>query len=95
MDHQWNENKHQKQTWFEEIEVAGDKLISRVKELIRQGNVKKLIIRKPGGKRLLSIPLTAGVAAGGIAIILAPVFVTLGLLAGAIAKFKIEVIRTN
>jgi len=88
-----NEGKEKKRNIIEEIEIAGDQLVSRVKELIREGNVRRLIIRKSGGDVLLEIPLTAGLAVGGVTTIFAPILVALGAMAGLIANFKVEVVR--
>lgn len=53
-------------TWTEQIEIAGSELVERTKELIAEGNVRRLIIRKPeDDKKLLEVPLTTGVAVGG------------------------------
>ncbi|GAB1343118.1 DUF4342 domain-containing protein [Gemmatimonas sp.] len=45
-----------------EIKVAGDKLKSTLKHLLREGNVRRVIIRNASGRTLLDMPLTAGVA---------------------------------
>ena len=42
--------KNEERNWSEEIEVAGGDLVERVKELIEEGNVRRLIIRKPDGR---------------------------------------------
>ena len=63
--------------------------------LVAEGNVRRLIIRKPDGETLLEIPLTAGVAVGGAVTIVAPVLAALGALAALLAEFKLEVIRTD
>ena len=49
-----------KQKFHEEIETLGSELVENVKKLIADGNVRRLIIRKGHGTRLLEIPLTAG-----------------------------------
>jgi len=77
----------------ERVTVAGNELVSYVKELIAEGNVRRLIIRKPGGAQLMQIPLTAGVAAGGALTLLAPVIAALGAMAALLAKFEVDVIR--
>lgn len=79
----------------EEIEVSGKELIGRVKELIQEGNVRRLIIKKPNNKILLEIPLTAGAAIGGVVTIIAPVLAVLVAIAALIAKVKIQVVRTK
>lgn len=45
-----------------EIKVAGDKLKATLKQLLREGNVRRVIIRNASGRTLLDMPLTAGVA---------------------------------
>ncbi len=82
-------------TWTEEIEVAGKDLVDRIKEIIKAGNVRKVILRTPDGKLLLEIPLTAGAVAGGVVVLVAPVLAALGAMAALLAKVKIEVIRTD
>ena len=81
--------------WTEEVVVVGSELVERIKTLVAEGNVRRLIIRKPDGESLLEIPLTAGVAVGGVVTIMAPVLAALGALAALIAEFKVEVIRED
>jgi len=85
----------QKRTWTEEIEVAGTQLVERVKELIQEGNVRSIIIRKPDGQRLLVVPLTAGVAVGSVVTLFAPVLAALGALAALLTDVKVEVVRAE
>ena len=80
-------------TWHEEIEIASDQLVARVKELMAEGNVRRLIIRGPDEKTILEVPLTTGVAVGGVLTILAPVLAALGAFAALIARVKIEIVR--
>lgn len=79
--------------WREELEIAGNQLVERVKELIAEGNVRRLIIRNADDKIMLEIPLTAGVAVGGVVTLLSPVIAALGALAALIAHVKVQVIR--
>ncbi|WP_456417878.1 DUF4342 domain-containing protein [Thiolapillus sp.] len=81
--------------WKEEISIAGNELVERIKELVAEGNVRRLIIRKPNGESLLEIPLTAGVAVGGVVTIMAPVLAAIGALAALIKDFRLEVIRAD
>lgn len=82
-------------TWIEEIEIAGSELIARIKELIAEGNVRRLIIKKPNGDLLLEIPLTAGVAVGSVFTIAAPVVAALGAMAGLLARVRVEIVRAD
>ena len=80
---------------MDEIVVAGSELVERIKSLAQEGNVRRLIIRKPSGEALLEIPLTAGVVAGGGLILLAPVLAALGALAALLAEVKVEIVRVD
>ncbi len=89
-----NDKPKEERTWTEEIEIDGGKLVDRVKELIEEGNVRRLIIRKPSAEILLEVPLTAGVAVGSVVTIFAPVLAALGAMAALLAKVKIQIVRT-
>ncbi len=82
-------------TFTEEVKVAGRDLVKRIRKLIAEGNVRRLIIRKADGTRLLEIPLTAGAAIGGLVTIAQPVLAALGVLAMLLAEFKVEVVRVK
>jgi hypothetical protein len=82
-----------KRTFKEEIELEGRQLVDRVKELLREGNVRKLSVKDAEGKYLLEIPLTVGVVAGGVFMLYAPVAAALGAIAGLLANVKIEIVR--
>jgi hypothetical protein len=69
--------------------VSGDELLKKVKEIIHEGNVNRIIIKNEEGKTYLEIPVTIGV----IGALLAPVFAAVGALAALAVNFKIEVIR--
>ena len=87
--------RESEKSWTDEIVVAGSELVERIKSLAQEGNVRRLIIRKPSGEALLEIPLTAGVVAGGGLILLAPVLAALGALAALLAEVKVEIVRVE
>ena len=86
---------NEKRDWAEEVEVAGNELVDRVKELVREGNVRRLIIRNANSEVLIEVPLTPAVVVGGVATIINPVLAALGALAALIARVKIEVVRVD
>ncbi len=99
-DHQRKQNEERpmseengKRTVFEEIEVEGRHLVERIKELLREGNVRRLRIKDAKGKYLLEVPLTVGVVASGVFMIAAPTLTALSALAGLVANVKIEIVR--
>ena len=90
-----DESKKTERTWTEEIEVAGAELVDHIKELIKAGNVRRVILRTPDNKLLLEIPLTAGAVAGGVVVLVAPVLAALGAMAALLARVKVQVVRTD
>jgi hypothetical protein len=82
-------------TWTEQIEIAGSELVDRTKELIEEGNVRRLIIRNPEDEKLLEVPLTTGVVVGGAFTVLAPILAALGAMAALLARVKVEIVRTE
>ena len=52
---------------MDEIKVAGDKLKSTLKHLIREGNVRRIIVRNATGRTLIDMPLSAGLAGAFLA----------------------------
>ncbi len=85
----------QKKKFSEEFEVDAGKVVDEVKKLIEQGNVRRLILRKENDDILLEIPLTAGVAAGSVITLFAPVLAALGAMAALLARVKIQVVRAE
>jgi hypothetical protein len=89
------EGTKEERTWSEEIEIAGNQLVEQVKELINEGNVRRLIIRTPDNKVVLELPLTAGAVVGGVVTLFAPLLAALGAFAALLARVKIEIIRVE
>ena len=83
-------NIERKQGYREEIPVAGENLLTRVKELIHEGNVRRIII-KQDGRTLLEIPLTVGV----VGTLLAPELAAIGAIGALIAQCSIEIVRSE
>lgn len=57
----------------EEFKVSGDRLVEKIKELIKEGNIRRIIIKNEKGKTVFEIPLTFAVIGTAIAPILAAV----------------------
>jgi ribosomal protein S28E/S33 len=89
------QEKSKERTVGEQFEVAGAELLELVKRLIREGDVRRIIIRNDKGEVLLEIPLTAGVVVGGVLTLFAPVLVAVGAMAALLTSVKVEVIRND
>ncbi|MDJ0641100.1 MAG: DUF4342 domain-containing protein [Paracoccaceae bacterium] len=88
-----DEKTEKTRTWIEEIEVRGEELVARIKQLAEDNKVKRVRIVEPDGDIALEIPLTYGAIAGGAVVLAAPVLAILGALAAFVAKVKIEVVH--
>ena len=71
----------------EEFKVSGEDLLKKVKELIHEGNVRKISIKNEEGKVIVEIPLTYG----AIGALIAPVLAVVGALAALLTKCTIVV----
>ncbi len=80
---------------IEEIEVEARELVGRVKELIREGNVRTLRIKDGKGRYLLEMPLTVGVLVGSVFALTAPALTAIGAVLGLATKVKIEIERRD
>lgn len=69
------------QTIFEEINVTGKDLLKRIKRLIKEGNIRRLLIKDKNGKILLEMPLTMGAASLGGMMILTPYIAAISFIA--------------
>jgi hypothetical protein len=78
-------------TFVEEIKVFGHELADKVKSLIHEGNVRRVIIKDDHGNTFVEIPVS--VAAVGA--VFAPVLAAVGALAAMAAKFTIVVEKTS
>lgn len=76
---------------YEEFRVDGDVLVSKIKEIIHQGNVRRIIIKNESGETLIEVPLTLGV----VGAVLLPVWAAIGAIAALAARFSIVVERMD
>jgi DNA-binding Lrp family transcriptional regulator len=73
----------------EEYSVRGDDLLSRIKELVREGNIRRITIRSDEGNTLIEIPLAIGV----VGAMLLPVWAAVGAIAALVTNCTIAVER--
>jgi hypothetical protein len=79
----------EERTWWESIKVEGGELLEKVKSLVREGNVRRIVIRQ-ADRSVAEFPLTVGVV-GAVA---APILAAVGALAALLTNCTIEVQRT-
>ena len=80
----------EQKTFQEELQVMGEQLLTKVRELIHEGNVRRIIIKQEG-QTIMEFPLTVGVV-GAFA---APVLVAIGAIGALVYQCSIEVVRSE
>ena len=84
------ENKTESQngkTRTEEFKVTGSEILNKFKELIREGNIRRIILKTEEGKTFLEIPLTVGIIGAAFA----PVLAAVGAIAALVSSMTIVV----
>jgi hypothetical protein len=71
----------------EEFHVNGEELLSKIKKLVHEGNIRKIIIKDKDGKVLIEFPLTIGV----VGLVLAPTLAAVGAIAALVTEATIVV----
>jgi len=79
------------ENFYEEFKVHGRDLVDKIKSLVHEGNVRRIILKDEKGQTFLEIPLT--VAAVGV--IAAPILAAVGALAALVAHFTLVVERAG
>jgi hypothetical protein len=78
-------------TTKESFRVSGESLLNKIKELIKEGNIRKISIHDHAGKEIMSFPLTLGV----VGTLIAPVLAAIGALAALVGDCSITVERED
>ena len=75
----------------EEFKVSGEELLAKVKQLVNEGNVRRIIIKDKDGKILVEMPLTLGV----VGAVFAPILAAVGAIAALVTECTIVVERAK
>lgn len=78
-------------TRTEEFTIRGEELLAKVKELMHEGNIRRIIIKNEEGKTLIDIPLTLGV----VGVFLAPQLAAIGAIAALVTHGSIVVEKVD
>ena len=71
----------------EEFKVEGEKLLAKIKELIHEGNIRKVIIKDKDGKTMMEIPMTLGM----VGVLIAPQLAAIGAIAALLTEATLVV----
>jgi hypothetical protein len=80
-----------KKTWTEEFKLSGAELVGKVKELLHEGNVRRIILKDESGKTFMELPLTIGV----VGAVFAPMLAAVGAVAALASSLTIVVEKTE
>ncbi len=75
----------------EEFRVKGDEILAKIKELIQEGNIRRILIKNEDGKTLIDIPLTVGV----VGTLIAPQLAAIGAIASLVTNGTIVIERED
>ncbi len=75
----------------EEFRVNGEELLARVKKLVHEGNIRRIIIKNKDGAEVIEIPLTVGV----VGALLVPTLATVGAIAALLTEATVVVEKTD
>jgi hypothetical protein len=75
----------------EEFSVNGEDLLSKIKEIIHEGNIRRIIIKKKGGDTVLEIPMTLGV----VGALIAPQLAAIGAIAALVTEATVVVEKVD
>jgi hypothetical protein len=84
-----DEKKAEGKTRIEEFRVTGGEILNKIKEVIHEGNVRKIILKDENGKVFMEIPLTVGV----VGALVAPILAAVGAVAALASNLTIVVER--
>lgn len=77
----------EKKTRTEEFKLNGDEILNKIKDILHQGNIRRIILKDESGKTFMEIPLTVGV----VGAIIVPVWAAIGAVAALVSKLTIVV----
>lgn len=77
----------------EEFKISGDSLIGKVKELIQQGKLRRLVIKNSQGRTLADIPLMAGLVGGVAGSVVFPIAAVLATVGAVVAHLTVAIER--
>jgi len=75
----------------EEFKVSGGEILNKIKELLHEGNIRRIILKDEQGKTFLEIPLTVGIVGAA----LVPVVAAVGTIAALVSKLTIVVEKVS
>ena len=81
----------EERTSKEELKVTGDALVATIKQLLHEGNVRRITLKNEAGETLIEIPLTIGV----VGILFLPVWAAIGAIAALAAHLTIVVEKVD
>jgi hypothetical protein len=85
------EEKKGGKTHSEEFKISGNEILNKIKELIHEGNIRRIILKDESGKTFLEIPLTVGLVGAA----LAPILAAIGAAAALVTKMTIVVEKVD
>ena len=77
----------------EEFKISGDALVAKIKDLIHQGNIRRIILKNENGHTLIEIPMTVGVIGGPVGAVFFPIVAAVGVIGAMVAHLTVVIER--
>jgi hypothetical protein len=88
------QNQDKTKVVIEEMKVRGSQLVDKVREVVEEGNTRKISIQRDG-KTLVEFPLSVGVGGAAAAILIAPVLAAVGAIAALVSDVRLVIERVE
>ena len=75
----------------EEFKVSGEELLKKIKELVHEGNIRRIVIKNKDGGTFMEIPLSVGV----VGVLLAPTLAAVGAIAALVSEATLVVEKSE
>ncbi len=85
--------KDQAKVIKQELEVRGSQLVDKIREIVEEGNARRIIIKREG-RTILEFPLSVGVGGAAAAVLIAPTLAALGAVGALVSDVKVVIERT-
>lgn len=95
MSQEQTQTQNDQRDWEQEFENFGNDAVSRVKDLVEEGNVRRLVMRKANGAVLFEVPLTPAIVVGVVMTLWMPYLTILAVVGAFIAKLKVDIVHVE
>ena len=95
MNQEQTKSKNEQPQWDKEFEEFGGEAVNRIKELVEEGKVRRLVLRRANNEGLLDVPLMPALVVGGLITLWMPYLTIFAVIVALVARLKLEIVHTE